>query len=470
MITRVIANCVDRLQVGLDMAYTASPSRMRRPRRWVPQEINLVYVVKFMLFIDLLKLAYKALVDRKVRSVLTILGITVGSAIILALIASSSGLNAGITSNIQKSGANILTVRTSGGFYSAGATNTFQLDQTDVNYLESLAHVVHVYPYYSYTASIVNGGSTLSATLVGIDLSSLPVLYNGLSVAEGTIPLTGSTSSAVVGWDIANPVSGTPIGIHQMVEMSVSGISEGKSAKSTNTPVAVLAGAILSQYGTALSADVDDTVFISFQAATILAKTPNFSGIYVVVDNTNDVSAVQTTITNYYGSNVRVISPGQVLSSLQSITSQLTVFLGSIGAVSLFVATVGIVNTMYVSVMERTREIGILKAIGYRPKQIMSMFLSEAALTGAIGGVTGLMLGYVLSFLMSGELAGSTLGVRLGGGGRAAAATAAAVVPVFSTELIAFALTFPIVLATVAGLYPAWRASRMNAVAALKHE
>ena len=136
----------------------------------------------------------------------------------------------------------------------------------------------------------------------------------------------------------------------------------------------------------------------------------------------------------------------------------------------MFVAIVGIVNTMYVSVMERTQKMGILKAIGYRPKQIMSIFLSEAALTEAIGGVTGLMLGYVLSFLMSGELAGSTLGLRLGGGGKAAAATAAAVVPVFSTELIAFALTFPVVLATVAGLYPAWRASRMNAVVALKHE
>jgi putative ABC transport system permease protein len=161
-----------------------------------------------------------------------------------------------------------------------------------------------------------------------------------------------------------------------------------------------------------------------------------------------------------------VISPGQILSSIESITGQLTVFLGSIGAVSLFVATVGIVNTMYVSVMERTREIGILKAIGYRPKQIMGMFLSEAALTGMIGGVTGLMLGYGLSFLMGGELAGSSIGFRFGGGGGAAAA----VVPVFSTELIIFALVFPVILATAAGLYPAWRASRMNAVAALKYE
>jgi putative ABC transport system permease protein len=141
------------------------------------------------------------------------------------------------------------------------------------------------------------------------------------------------------------------------------------------------------------------------------------------------------------------------------------VFLGSIGAVSLFVATVGIVNTMYVSVMERTREIGILKAIGYRPRQIMFMFLSEAALTGVIGGFCGLLLGYVLSFLMGGMFGG------LGGGGRGFFGGGGGTIqPVFSTELIIFSLVFPVILATVAGLYPAWRASRMNAVVALKYE
>jgi len=124
-----------------------------------------------MLLIDMFKLAAKALIDRKVRSVLTILGITVGSAIILALIASSSGLNAGITANIQKTGANILTIRNAGGFFAAGATNTYQLSQTDVTYLKSIPNVVHVYPYYSYSASIVSGGSTLSASVIGIDLS-----------------------------------------------------------------------------------------------------------------------------------------------------------------------------------------------------------------------------------------------------------------------------------------------------------
>jgi putative ABC transport system permease protein len=419
-----------------------------------------------MQFVDMFKLAYKALVDRKIRSVLTILGITVGSAIILALIASSSGLNAGITSNIEKTGANVLTIRNAGGFFESGSTNTYQLSQLDVDYLKTIPGVTAAIPYYNYGASINNGGSSLQATVVGIDLSALPVLYNGLTVAQGSIPLLGDITSAAVGWGIANPVSGTPIDLHQMVSMSVTGIRGSKGAVS----YAVLASAILSQYGTALFSNIDDTVYISFQAAQYLSKTPYFSGIYVMVDNTDDVANVQNAIETYYSNNVRVISPGQILSSIQAITGQLTVFLGSIGAVSLFVATVGIVNTMYVSVMERTREIGILKAIGYRPKQIMSMFLSEAALTGVIGAFCGLALGYVLSFLMGGLLGGATLfggGRGFGPGGGGAGAT---IHPVFSAELIVFSLVFPVILAIVAGLYPAWRASRMNAVVALKYE
>jgi putative ABC transport system permease protein len=418
---------------------------------------------------DMFKLAYRALVDRKIRSVLTILGITVGSAIILALIASSSGLNAGITANIEKTGANVLTIMNSRGFFEAGSTSTYQLTQTDVSYLKTLQNVVGVYPYYSYGASISQGGTAVRTTVVGIDVDALPVLYKGLSVAAGSLPTLSDTTSAAVGWSIANPTSGTPIQVNQMLPMSITGITGSKGAVS----YAVLAKAILAEYGTALFSNIDDTVFVTLQAASFLAKTPYFSGIYVVVDNTNDVSNVQTAITNYYGNNARVISPGQILSSIQSITGQLTLFLGSIGAVSLFVATVGIVNTMYVSVMERTREIGILKALGYRPKQIMGMFLSEAALTGVIGAFCGLALGYVLSFLMGGLFGGFGGGGRGGGGGFVLAGGPGGgmtIEPVFSPELIIFSLVFPVILAVIAGLYPAWRASRMNAVVALKYE
>src|SRR3990170_3633378 len=198
-----------------------------------------------MQLLDMFKLASKALVDRKIRSVLTILGITVGSAIILALIASSSGLSAGITSNIEKTGANVLTLRNAGGFFESGSTTSYQLSQQDLDYLKTIPGVTAAYPFYSYSASIISGGSSLRASIVGIELSALPVLYKGLAVAVGRIPLFGDTTSAVVGWGIANPVSGTPINLNQMVSMSVTGIRGRTGAVS----YAVLASAILTQYG-----------------------------------------------------------------------------------------------------------------------------------------------------------------------------------------------------------------------------
>jgi putative ABC transport system permease protein len=118
----------------------------------------------------------------------------------------------------------------------------------------------------------------------------------------------------------------------------------------------------------------------------------------------NSYQASQQEIETYYGTQVLVMNAGSMVSSVESITSQMTVFLGSIGAVSLFVAALGITNTMFVSVMERTREIGILKALGYKPKQIMGMFLSEAILSGVVGGFGGTILGYVLSFIIGGAL------------------------------------------------------------------
>jgi len=415
---------------------------------------------------DMFKLALKALVDRKLRSVLTLLGIAVGSAILMALIASTSGLTIGVQSQIQKTGANVLTVRTAGGFYASGSTSTFQLSEDDVTYLKTLQGVSSVYPYNSYGAAVNIGGSSIQATLVGIDLNALPILYEGLTLAEGSMPSLGDTTSAAVGWGISNPVSGTPLQLNQMVSMTISGI---KGAKSPVT-YAVLAKAFLAAYGTALSANIDDSVYVPMQATQFVSKSPYFSGIYVICNTPDDVANVENEIQTYYSNNVRIISPGQILSSLQGITQQLTVFLGSIGAVSLFVATVGIVNTMFVSVMERTREIGVLKALGYRPKQIMGMFLSEAALTGVIGGFVGIALGFVLSFAIGGELGGGIIGGRGFGGGFGGGGSSQAIHPVFTPGLIVFSLIVPIGLSVVAGLYPAWRASKMNAVVALKYE
>jgi putative ABC transport system permease protein len=185
-----------------------------------------------------------------------------------------------------------------------------------------------------------------------------------------------------------------------------------------------------------------------------------------MVDSTDNVPNVQLAIQTLYGSNVNVISAGSIASSITAITSQMTVFLGSIGGVSLIVAAVGITNTMYVAVIERTREIGVLKALGFNRSQIMSMFLSEAVVTGIFGGIFGTMAGYGLAFVLGGALNFGGGGRGVGGVGQVFSSTG----PIFTPQLIVFSLLFPIGLTVVAGLYPAWLASRMNPIDALKYE
>jgi len=406
---------------------------------------------------DVFKLAFKALRDRKLRSLLTILGIMVGSAIILALIASSSGLSAGIQTQVERLGANTLTVSSARQFFAGGGQTTFQLSQQDVNTIRSFQGISDVIPYYSRGATISFGSSSIQGMLIGVETSALFKMYNGLSMYSGSLPDSYDPSAAAVGYAIAFPTgSSDQLTLNQMVSISLGG--------STGSLVFLVKG-ILSQYGSVMFSNIDDTVFISLQSAELLLKTQYFSGLYVITNTPEDVTTVQQKIESYYGTQVRVMSAGAMLSSIESITSQMTVFLGSIGGVSLFVAAVGITNTMFVSVMERTREIGILKALGYRPRQIMGMFLSEAILSGVLGGVGGTILGYALSFIIGGAL---PMSGGFGPPGQTRSSTA--FTPVFTPELIAFSLLFPIGVAVLAGLYPAWRASRMNAVVALKYE
>ena len=405
---------------------------------------------------DTFRLAMKALLDRKVRSLLTILGIMIGSAIILSLVASSSGLSAGVQSQIDRLGTNTLIIRAANTFYISGGQSAYQLSQADVQTLRSFRGIVNVIPYYSRNVYITSGGNSIQGTLEGIDFSSLFKLYNGLELQDGAVPDPYDPASAAIGYAIAYPPGAeSPLtGVNQEVSVSLSGLKGD---------LGFLIKGVFAQYGTVLFSNIDDTVFISFQAAQILLKTPYFSGMYVQVDSPADVAFVEGAIEDYYGTNVRVIDASAILGSVEAITAQMTVFLGSIGGVAFFVAAVGITNTMFVSVLERTREIGILKSLGYNAKQVLRMFLAEAAVTGAIGGVLGTMLGYGLSYMMAGAL-------PLANGGLGRGISTANTGPVFTPELLVFSLTFPIGVAMLAGLYPAWRASKMNAVIALKYE
>jgi putative ABC transport system permease protein len=415
-----------------------------------------------MFLSDVFELAIKALLDRKIRSALTIVGIMIGAAVIVALVASSNGLSAGVSASMSKVGANTLIVNSAMGFVTSGSGTQYRLSQNDVRILTAISGVSEAIPYYDTRASVSVGGTTLDGEVIGLDLNKLADMYKGITISDGAYPSQNDATAALIGSGIASPTgSAVQIGINQMVSVQ---LAASPGSGSSSTTVAFLVKGILASYGRVLFSDIDDTIFISMRSAELFFKTPYYSGFYVLTKSASDVSSVQAAIESQYGSNVRVMNAGSIASSVSSITSEMTVFLGAIGGVSLFVAAVGITNTMFVSVMERTREIGVLKALGYQSRQILSIFLAEAFVTGVVGGVLGTILGYFLSFMIGGYLpmSGGMMGPMSSNG--------TTTEPVFTADLILFALLFPVALAVLAGLYPARHASKMNAVVALKYE
>ena len=408
-------------------------------------------------------MAFKALKDRKLRSVLTVLGIVIGSAMIVALVASTGGLTASVSKQIEKIGVTTITVMPT--------SQRNPVTDLDIETIREMAGVEEVIPYYSQRLTLTSGSDSISVSLYGIEQGKLQLLYKSLVLDQGALADDYDPTGVVVGSSIANPSSGSfsPVGVNDML------VLQGMAGPgSTTTPTySFIVKGILAPFGAAGFVNIDETVFMSLNGARMIFSSAYYSGLYVIGKSPDVVDSLVTSLETYFGSNARVSSSSAFLSTVQSISSQLTLFLGSVAAVSLLVAGVGISNTMYISVMERTREIGILKAIGFRPKQILSLFLWEAAVTGLMGSIFGTLMGVGLAYLLGGGMFSFGGRTRVGGGGGGPGgpmSLSTSFSPVFSANLMIFSLLFPVAIAVLAGFYPAWRASRMNTVNALKYE
>jgi putative ABC transport system permease protein len=175
------------------------------------------------------------------------------------------------------------------------------------------------------------------------------------------------------------------------------------------------------------------------------------------------VTNVSKLITEYepFEGQVSVISSTAVLSLLSSIFGTIQLFLGGIAAISLLVAGIGIMNIMIVSLIERTREIGILKALGMKSRTVLTIFLGESIIIGLMGALIGIGLGWVLAIVTSQVLGGGFIG-----GG----STAFQIIPLLTPDVLVGALVFGIGISVIFALYPAWRASKLKPVEALRYE
>ena len=431
---------------------------------------------------DLLRFSTRALTERKLRAVLTIVGIMIGPATIVALSGATQGYSNAATSRFSSLGATSIFVSPVG----RGTT----LTSADVNTIQGLGGVSYVLPYYELGGQLRQGGQTVGVSIIAADLNTLQQVLPTLSLAEGTVPASSDEVDAVIGYSVAHPdlQGATNYTVGQVLTVSGVGRSSfgvagagvffgGSASTSSAIQRSFVVSGIYSQFGQGFGINPDESVFIPLSAGQLILHSTSYSGLMVVASSAGAVDQVVSEIDSVYSQTVRATSISSLTSTIQSITSGTTTLLEAVAATSILVAFIGIMTTMLTSVIERTKEIGILKALGTSSRGIMATFVTEALVTGVVGGIIGAFVGVGLSYLIISFLSRSTLGLAssgftfaAGAGGRTAAtsATTLTITPYITPEILTIAILLAIAVGTLGGLLPAWRASRMNPVESLK--
>lgn len=415
---------------------------------------------------DILGIALGALRDRKLRSVLTILGIVIGPAAIVGLIGATQGFTSAVTAEFSRLGATTILVTMSG---------RETLSARDIQSIGKLPQVSEVLPYYQLLANIEIGNVARPVLVYALDPSKLRSLLPDISVAEGRMPASTEYTAAAIGHGIAYPESETipPIRLNQIVSVTLGQLRAGQP--SIGAKSFAIRG-ILSEFGQGLFVNPDDTIFVTLRAGQLLTGQLSYSGAFIIASSPDAVNLVAADLERLLGENARVLAVSTILRFIQQISGAMATILGAIAFTSVIVAFIGIMTTMFTTVVERTREIGLLKALGFTRRHILLLFLSEATLTGFVGGIVGAGVGTGLSYALVGFFQSfgaqgfeAPRGIGRSPLGREAAATIE-FSPVITPELILVALLMATAVAALAGLIPAWRAAKLTPVEALRHE
>ena len=401
--------------------------------------------------------AIESINSNKLRTGLTVLGIVIGVAAVIAMLAVGNGAQASITGTINGIGTNLLFVFR-GARNNDAVRNPRPLTANDSNaLLDQFAapHVLSVAPVLQGNGSIMFSGKTQSSTIVGVTADYFSV--RNITLLEGN-PITaenilGNASVALLGVDVADKLFDRRDGL------------VGETVRIANQPFRVI-GVLASKGGGGMGSE-DNQVLIPFSTAQ--SRVIHRSGlntvdvIYVQAVDSDSVPLASSEIAQILRTRHRtpiglddftVMSQQDFLSTAQSITGILTVFLGVIAAISLLVGGIGIMNIMLVSVTERTREIGLRKALGARKRDILIQFLVESSLLSLIGGIIGIMFGWLIAYIV----------------GRVATATGTNFTPIVGLDAILLATLFSTAVGLFFGIYPANRAASLQPVEALRSE
>jgi putative ABC transport system permease protein len=402
---------------------------------------------------EMLRVAWSGITANKLRSGLTILGMTIGVASVIVLIAVGNGSSKAVQSTIQSLGTNVLVVQPTGAFRGgarASTANTVSLTKSDAEALQSPS-----------LAPDVKSASP------AVDASDVSLTYNGTSFEPssfvGTTPsyLTAHSykiaeGGAFTAEDVSKHKRVAVIGQEVLQELFAGTSAVGQNIKVNGINYEVVG--VLAKKGTNGTTNEDDVVLapITTVQSSLTGSGP-IDSITVQAKSESSLNAAEAEITTILEErhNIKdtaepgfsVLNQGSLLETSSSTSSVFTTLLGEVAAISLLVGGIGVMNIMLVSVTERTREIGIRKAVGARRSDILTQFLTEAVLVSIFGGITGVLVGVIGSQF---EIAG--------------------VHPEIATYSIFLAFGAALASGLFFGTYPAARAAHLRPIEALRFE
>ena len=412
-----------------------------------------------MLFSENFKIAIRALRANKMRSVLTMLGIVIGVATVVALLSIGKGATASITSSIQGNGSNLLTVSPGKqqSMRSAGLSQQASyLYYSDYQLLQRtlVDNVSAIAPSYQSSYLVKYGDESFSVGVTGVTQDYQNT--RSYTMAEGRFVSEGDNKSeslvAVLGSQTAEDLFG-----------GLTAVGKTISIKSVKFEVI----GVLEAKGSSGFISSDDVILIPLETgyAKLFGSTATYNdkkivnSISVSVATTDAMDTVSAQIsfllrrshklTSSDELDFNVLSQADLLSTLTTVTQTLTIFLGAIAGISLLVGGIGIMNIMLVSVTERTKEIGLRKAVGATKNQILTQFLIETMTLSVLGGIIGILLGVGLALIFK---------------------ATGMIASVITADSIILAFTFAMAIGVFFGLYPAYRAANLHPMVALRYE
>ena len=413
--------------------------------------------------LDLLSTIWIGLVTHKLRSFLTILGVVIGVAAVIALMSVGQGTQQSILSRLEGLGSNLIFVAPGqssvpGGQFivrqGAGSATTLTLEDAQA-IAQEVPDLAAVAPSSQTNLQLIYGSQNTRSQVIGTTLDYEQAY--GLVVTDGSFLTQDQYDSAqrvaVLGPTVASQLFGTDEPVGQVIRMgnnvaTVVGVlaSKGQSFGSTDNAVIIPLTTMQQMVANSLTPNGQHRVNAIVLSATDKKYVDAINAqVTSILQDRHGIDPTDPTVSNDF----TITTQQDLLNTVTQATNSITLLLGAIAAISLLVGGIGVMNIMLVSVLERTREIGIRKALGAKERDIWVQFLIEAATLTLTGGIAGVIIGWVVAYFI---------------------ARSGAVPSVVTPSIIILAVSVSVGIGLFFGFYPAWNASRLNPIEALRSE